>query len=122
MTHTTEKPIYKGNLLRAVLLEAKKNNLKWLLQVSKENVYPNNDDYDDYDNWQYTDNVKDTVKEAEDYFNCVDVIFNDGQYVRYIEQYEDKSCIENISDYTVQVGKDWLDAFINNLEQKYEFN
>jgi hypothetical protein len=117
-----EKSIYKGNLLRAVLLEAKKNNLKWLLQVSKENVYPNNDDYDDYDNWIYTDNVKDTVKEAEDYFNCVDVIFNNGQYVRYIEQYEDKSCIENISDYTVQVGKDWLDAFINNLEQKYEFN
>ena len=114
------KPIFKDNLLKLVLKEAKKNNLKWLFQVSGENVYPNNDQPDDYENWQYTNNVTNSLKEASDYGYCIDIVFNNGNWIRYLDQYDDKSCIENISDYTI--GNGWVDNFISKLENNYQLN
>ena len=103
----------KENLLKKVLQEAKKQKLKWILQSLGENLFPNekeNLDYYNIDKWIYSDNINKTLKFMEDIGNHADIVFNNGDYIRFIDHYQDLSEIENFSDYTIE--NKWIDQFV----------
>ncbi len=105
----------KANVLRLLLQEAKKQNLKWLVQQSGENLFPNEDDPDDYDNWQFTNKINGTVDFVENIYNQAVIIFSDHKWVKYIKQYDEHSA-EDISDYIVC---DWIDNFCDRLTETH---
>ena len=111
----------KANVLRLLLQEAKKNNCKWLVQQEGENLFPNDDDPDDYDNWQYTENIKETIKYVENIGNHASIIFYNKSmkeqhgWALYIKHYDEHS-EEDISDYSYGTNLEWLDDFSANLE------
>jgi len=106
----------RANVLRLLLREAKKRKLKWLVQQGGENLFPNEDDYYDYDNWKYTDKIKETVDFVEDIYNEAYIVFNEKGWCRYIKQYDEHSC-EDLSDWTTNLS--WIDDLSNRLEETH---
>ena len=103
----------KENLIKKVLQEAKKQKLKWILQSLGENLYPEEEknlDYYNYDRWVYTDNISKTLKFMNEIGYTCDIVFNNGDHIRYINHYQDLSDIENFSDYTIK--NSWIDEFV----------
>tara|TARA_R110002020_G_scaffold81134_3_gene201854 strand:- start:433 stop:768 length:336 start_codon:yes stop_codon:yes gene_type:complete len=106
----------RKNVLMLLLQEAKKQKLKWLVQQHGENLFPNDDeDPDDYDNWEFTNNISKTVDYVKNIYNEADIIFSDHTWARYIKQNKQHS-EEDISDYVVC---NWLDDFSNNLSKSH---
>ena len=106
----------RENVLMLLLQEAKKQKLKWLVQQHEENLFPNDDeDPDDYDNWEFTNNISKTVDYVKNIYNEADIIFSDHTWARYIKQNKEHS-EEDISDYVVC---DWLDDFSSNLTETH---
>lgn len=104
----------KENLIKKVLQEAKKKKLKWILQSLGENLYPEEEknlDYYNYDRWVYTDKINKTLKFMNEIGYTCDIVFNNGDYIRYINHYQDLSDIENFSDYTIEPNQ-WIDEFV----------
>mgnify|MGYP003134629747 FL=1 len=106
----------KANVLRLLLQEAKKQKLKWLVQQGGANLFPNEDDYHDYDNWKYTNKIKETVDFVDNIYNEAYIIFDKGGWCRYIKQYDEHSC-EDLSDWTT--NHTWIDDLSNRLEQTH---
>jgi len=103
----------KENLIKKVLQEAKKQKLKWILQSLGENLFPEKEenlDYYNYDRWVHTDNINKTLKFMNDIGYTCDIVFDSGDYIRYINHYQDLSDIENFSDYTIE--NSWIDEFV----------
>ena len=106
----------KVSVLKLLLEEAKKRQLSWLVQQGGQNLYPNEDEYYDYDNWKFTQNVKETVKFVENIFDEAHIIFDKGGWCYYIKQY-DYHCCEDLSDWTT--NHTWIDDLSDKLMESH---
>lgn len=104
----------KTNTLKLLLEEAKKHNLKWLVQQDGANLFPNEDDYYDYDNWKFTKDVQKTVAFVKDIGNDAYIVFDKGGWVRYVRQYNEPD-VEDIADWTTSLT--WVDELSDRLEE-----
>jgi len=119
-------PKYKKHLLKEILEEAKKNKLGWIVQDQGENLFPNcqeNDDRENYDDWVFSKNIKETVKYIESLGGTADLIFSDWSWLRYINQYGSHQEIDNISNFSTNHKSDtWIDILCDRLQDNYCFD
>jgi|DEB0MinimDraft_10_1074344.scaffolds.fasta_scaffold11028_5 hypothetical protein len=107
----------KPNVLKLLLEEATKRNLKWLVQQSGEVLYPDQVNPYDEKKWKFTDKIEETIKYVEDIGNMAHIVFSDYCWAYYIKHYSDNS-IEDLSDYLVTP---WLDKFSDRLDTIFDY-
>lgn len=108
----------KLNLLPTILLELKKNNRKWLVQCDGDNIYPDteaNQIHQNYDNWNFTDDIENSINEIKNYGDCHILLDNSVSWFRWIACNGDG--VDALCDYTTTEDL----KFLNEMTERDEF-